>query len=162
VIVADASPLIFLGRIEHLFLLPELFDSVLVPGIVFHEVTGFGERPGALAVRAAKDQGLIKVIDFARTERVDRLVELVDAGEAYAIALAIERGITQILMDDLVGRRLSQSRGLAPIGTLGVLVQAKRRGLITDLKPLLDAVESAGLRMTPTLRIHIEQLAEQA
>lgn len=87
------------------------------------------------------------------------LSELVHAGEAEAIALALERGVRRILMDDLAGRRLAKQAILQPIGTLGFLVQAGRTQRITSLTDHLDPLDAAGFRMTAGPRLRALELA---
>ena len=156
-IVADASPLIFLGQLGRLDVLLAIFGSVIVPSAVFAEATASPGRPGAQAVLRAHSAGLFAV-ELVGPGRASELSELVDPGEAEAIALALERGIPRVLMDDLAGRGLARRLGLTPIGTLGVLVQARRMGIVEELPPLLDALESIGFRMTAALRQETERL----
>ena len=61
----------------------------------------------------------------------------VDAGEASAIAAAIELGCG-VLMDDKAGRRMVKNFGVSAIGTVGVLVLAKQKKLIPAVKPILE------------------------
>lgn len=158
-IVADASPLIFLGRLGQLSVLPSMFGQVLVPAAVFAEATAAASRPGARAVLEARRAELFEVVQLRESAGADELAEIVDAGEAEAIALALERGIDRILMDDRAGRHLARTLGLAPIGTLGVLVGAHRRGLVEELGPLLDSLEAHGFHMTVELRRRVEEIA---
>ncbi|MBR8834591.1 MAG: DUF3368 domain-containing protein [Stigonema ocellatum SAG 48.90 = DSM 106950] len=57
-----------------------------------------------------------------------------------AIALALETGEQRILLDEREARQVAQSLGLQVIGTLGILLLAKNRGIITQVQPLLDAM----------------------
>lgn len=159
-IVADASPLIFLGRLGCLGLLPELFGEVLVPEAVALEATSGPGRPGAAAARLAlHDQGFQTVV-CPPSAALDELTTLVDAGEAAAIAVALDRDARGILIDDRAGRSVATSRGLAPVGTLGVLVQARRAGLVGELEPVLDELERAGFRMSAALRAAVLRLPD--
>lgn len=68
-----------------------------------------------------------------------------DKGEAEAIALALELGADQVLIDERRGRRIAARLNLRYTGILGILVEAKNRGLISEVKPLLDAlIDRAG------------------
>ncbi len=63
-----------------------------------------------------------------------------DKGEAEAIALALELRADQVLIDERRGRRIAARLNLRYTGILGILVEAKNRGLISEVKPLLDAL----------------------
>ena len=77
--------------------------------------------------------------------------ELVDAGEASAIALAQEIESDYIVIDDLQGRKLATKLGLTVIGTLGILLKAKQVGAISLLRPVLEQVRQTDFRVTSTL-----------
>ena len=61
-----------------------------------------------------------------------------DAGEAEAIALALEKKSDILLIDERRGRKVASRFGLHYIGTLGILIEAKHKGLITAIKPIVD------------------------
>lgn len=65
-------------------------------------------------------------------------------GESAVLALALDRRATAIL-DDAAARRAAKALGVRVTGTFGVIVRAKRRGLIEAAKPLVRAVLEAGL-----------------
>ncbi len=75
----------------------------------------------------------------------------VDLGEAEAIALALESGIGDILIDDPKGRKIAQLHGLYPTGTIGVLLEAKRLGYINQVKPNLDKLIANRIRIGQSL-----------
>ena len=52
--------------------------------------------------------------------------------------LAIERRADLLLVDERRGRRIAAAAGLTITGLLGVVVMAKRAGLIDLGKPVLD------------------------
>ena len=60
-----------------------------------------------------------------------------DLGEAEAIALAMEVEASAVLLDEINGRETAKAAGFIVIGTLGLLVTAKQRGLVTEISPLL-------------------------
>ena len=82
-------------------------------------------------------------------ELVRALQQELDAGEAEAIALALETGAELLLMDERLGRETAAHLGLRYVGVIGVLVEAKHKGLVSALKPQLDALRDvAGFRVS--------------
>ena len=84
-----------------------------------------------------------------------------DKGEAEAIVLAMENEISDILIDEHKGRRLARLNGLQPIGTLGVLIQAKKAGYIAELKPCLDKLVENKIRISNALYKRALMLASE-
>jgi predicted nucleic acid-binding protein len=76
---------------------------------------------------------------------------MVDDGEAEAIALAAERQL-RIVLDDRKARDVAFRMGLKVIGTVGILVRAKRTGLIPWLKPLMNELADNGFRLSEDLK----------
>lgn len=148
VVIADSGPLIALSRIGQLELLPQLFGRVQVPSAVFREVTqGAAEgRSGAAEVRAASWIDVVSA-DEATSSAYSLLV---DEGEAEAIAVARARNALLIIDDDR-GRRLALRVGLQIKGTLGILVLAKRRGLLAHVRPLIEGLSQRGVYVSQRL-----------
>ncbi|MCR4406840.1 MAG: DUF3368 domain-containing protein [Anaerolineae bacterium] len=155
-VVSNASVLINLARIGELDLLRQLYGTLLIPEAVWQEVVveGVGQ-PGAGQVEAAS---WIKTHDVANELLVRALRQDLDAGEAEAIALALEVGADLLLMDERLGRETAQHLGLRYVGLIGVLITAKRRGLIDAVKPYLDKLRDvAGFYLTDALYARVLQ-----
>ncbi len=150
VVVADASPLIGLARIGSLPLLGDLFDEVLLPEAVAAECIRETHRPGATAIASAITDGALLVCAVEQGPAVRALAEVLDDGEAEALALALERDVP-VLMDERRGRRVAARRGVAVVGTGAVLVAAKRGGLVPAVAPLLEALRDSGYRLSDEL-----------
>jgi predicted nucleic acid-binding protein len=136
IVVSDSSPLIALARIGHLSLLREMYGQVAVPQAVYGEVVnGQGGRPGAAEVARA-DWIVVRKVRNAAV--VSALRADLGAGESEAIALALEFPDPLLLVDERLARRAAVRLGLDPVGTIGVLVEAKRKGLVPAIRPLLD------------------------
>ncbi|MBE2225496.1 MAG: DUF3368 domain-containing protein [Anaerolineae bacterium] len=146
-VVADASPLIALAILHRLDLLDALFIEVLVPTAVYQEATQQNKPHASQIQKFIQD----KVVAVSNQLDVQEFNNDVDLGEAEAIALALEKGIVRILIDDAKGRRFAQSKGLQPVGTIGVLLQAKRQGLVSEIKPLLQTLVANRIRISPLL-----------
>jgi len=155
-IVSNASPLISLARIGRLNLLQQLYGELIIPEAVWNEIVIEGSgKPGADEVKEApwiKKQA-IKNKQLAHVLRQER-----DAGESEAIALALESEAELLLMDERLGRQTANYLGIHCIGLIGVLIEAKRKGFIEQVKPLLDALQNlAGFRISPSLYSRILQ-----
>ena len=79
------------------------------------------------------------------------LTSCVDAGEASAIALALEKKDCLLIIDDNKGRREAKQLGLNFTGTLGVLIAAKNKGHIKSLKNLIDDIKKTDFRIRDSL-----------
>jgi predicted nucleic acid-binding protein len=151
IVVSDASPLIALARIDRLELLREMFGTLLLPDSVWNEVTAAGvERPGAASVLRADWIERRSVSDSAL---VARLRLDLGAGESEAIALARESRADVLLIDERLGRIAAQRLGLRVTGLVGVLIEARQRGLLADAATVAsDLEQKAGFWLSDDLR----------
>ena len=158
-VAADASPLIGLAAAGAFDLLRRLFERVAVTAAVRDEVLAGGARPGARELTEAIESGWIKVA-AVRPDR-ERFTDL-GAGEASTLVLAIEHpGRCLVLMDDPLGRAHARAHGIAVTGLAGVLLAAKRAGLISSVGPFLERLERSDFRLSEELiRIVLEQAGE--
>jgi len=149
-VVADASPLIALAGIGQLELLAELYGRIRIPGAVWREVTERGfDRPGAAAVR---DAAWLDVVEVEPTEDLRSLLGSLGPGEAEALCLLSEAGAGLFVADDQRARRRAATLGIDTIGTLGVLIDAQRVGLIEDAETEFDALEAIGFYVSEAHR----------
>lgn len=155
-VVSNASPLINLARIGKLDLLHDLYGELTIPEAVWREVVVEGAgQPGADEVKGAT---WIKRHAVANRQLVHALQQELDAGEAEAIVLASEMEAELLLMDERLGRETARHLGLRYTGLIGVLVEAKRKGLIGAVKPHLDALrDAAGFRVSDALYTRVRQ-----
>jgi hypothetical protein len=145
VVLADASPLIALARVGGLPWLRKLYKTVSITKEVRDEATGARELPGALAIAAAVKQGWIRVL---RQEWSEPPLPLLDAGEASTLRAAIASGPGVLaLLDDLQARREAQRLGIAITGTAGIIVQARRAGLIRAAGPVFARLAEEGFHL---------------
>jgi len=143
IVVSDTSPLTALLTIGEAEILPRLFGEVVIPPAVRGELLrSHSTLPNWLRVETVQDAAEAR-----------RFAQTVDAGEAEAIELAKELHADRLLMDERKGRRLAAQEGIQVIGTLGVVLLARRRQLIPSARALLRRLEEeAGVYLAPELR----------
>ena len=143
ILVLDASPLITLARIGSLGLLRPLAEQIIIPDAVYAEcVSRASDRPGSIEIAQA-DWIIHRVVE--NRIQVDHLHTRVGLGEAEAIILAREIGSDAIVvLDDATARQIAIQEGCRVVGLLGLLVLAKKRGLLQAVRPLLDAMRTSG------------------
>jgi predicted nucleic acid-binding protein len=147
VVVADSSPLNYLCQINCEQTLPALYERILVPGAVISELN----HPHAPAIVRAWSQQLPQwLIVSGISSPADPSLAGLDIGERDAIRLAEEARADLLLMDDRLGVRFARQRKLEVIGTLGVLVEAARRGLV-DIDAVLTSLRATDFRCTKEL-----------
>ena len=135
-VVANAGPLIALGKLGALPLLLRLYDDVAIPGEVYQEVVINGLQagePDAHATEFLIVRGAIRVQAVATASTAPWLAMGIDHGEAEAIALAIQESADGVLIDNLHARKAARSAGVPVKGTVGLLVDAYRQGHLTLL-----------------------------
>jgi len=141
-VVSNSSPIIHLSKIGRLDLLKFLFDTIKIPEAVYKEcVIEGGCRPEVKIIRDAK---WIKVVNIKDTNLTKLLKAEVDEGEAEAIALALEIGADLVLLDDYEAREKARLLGLKVTGTIGILLKAKKKGLIKSLKDEIENLQLGG------------------
>lgn len=153
-IVSDSSPLIALAKIGMLDIIK--YD-IVIPKAVFDEIT----RPNRQYAKELYKWGKDKTIEVTNKKAVEYLVLIIDRGEAETIALAEELNADAVLIDDLKARKIATLRGLNIIGTIGVLLDAKEKGIIGELKPLLDMLIKKKIRVSKELYDHALELANE-
>ncbi|MDD5321590.1 MAG: DUF3368 domain-containing protein [Methylococcales bacterium] len=146
-VVINASPLITLFRADLHQLLPQLFPELLVPEAVWSEVVnrtyddpatrGLPRSPWAQKVTAT----------------VDANVSLwgLGAGETAVLSLALSKPYYTAIIDDRAAKRCARVLQIPSIGTAGVIILAKRRGLIDSVEEALGKLSNAGLWLSEQL-----------
>lgn len=149
-VVSNSSALINLARIGRLELLRDLYGEVCIPEAVWQEAVVKGE--GQAGANEIKSAPWIKALRVKNSELVKALRQELDPGEAEAIALTLETQSELLLMDERLGRDTARHLGLAFTGLIGLLVEARRKGLISSIKGELDALRDiAGFRIAESL-----------
>lgn len=141
-IVADASCLIVLENNGELNLLEKLFGEILITEEV---KTEFGlDLPG-----------WIKVKKIHNKTQQNALELILGKGEASSISLALENAGSLLIIDEKKGRRIAQEMGVKIIGTLGVVLSARKDGLLDSVEEFLEKLENAGFYISQNLKTKI-------
>jgi hypothetical protein len=131
--------------IDRLDLLPAFFQQVTVPPAVWREVVEQGGgRAGADEVVQAHQAGWIEFAKPTDAALLRLLKRDLDEGEAEAIALSLERTAALLLVDESDAREIADLYNLPKTGTIGLLIRAKKEGLIEKLRPELDKLRQRG------------------
>lgn len=153
IVVSDTSvitALIQIGRVE---LLSELFGIVVIPQAVAAE----------LAVCHVGLPAWIQVKKARSRQIVGKWTEALDSGETEAIALALELSADFLLIDEKAGRAAAQSAGLDVVGVLGVMSEAKRAGLVSNVADMIRELrEIASFRISRALELRVLRDAGEA
>ena len=151
--------LIGLAKIGRLNLLKKLYKNIYIPWGVYEEVVvRGGKRPGVEEIDQAEWIRKIKVKD--RTA-VNLLVSEFGQGESEVLVLGKEIKADWLILDDARARTAAISAGYRVIGLAGILLLAKQRNLIEDIKPLFDELVDKNFRLSDKTMKTISQKAEE-
>ena len=159
IIVSDTTPISELAKVDHLNLLPKLFGKVVIPQGVFDELQ-VGEHPAAQLVQNLSWLEVVTVDNQQLVRELQQSFKL-DLGESEAIALAEEISASQLLIDERAARKVAMAQKLPLIGTVGILLLAKRRGLLDSVKDVLDEMQEQGMRISDRLYVQVLTLAQE-
>ncbi|RMF83830.1 MAG: DUF3368 domain-containing protein [Nitrospinota bacterium] len=147
-IVSDSGPILSFARADHLDLLREVVRALIIPEAVYEDIVIQGAgKPGA---------GEVQQATWIRCERVqdrslvNQLPSKLHLGEREALALAKERGC-MLLIDEYEARKEALRQNIKHFGSLRVLKEAKDRGIIQEIKPVLDAFIASGTYISSSL-----------
>ena len=148
-LVCDTSPLQYLHHTDLLFVIPELGRTIYVPPAVASELD-VGRRHGI-------DLPQLDHLDWINEESpqgisVSRLLSDIGPGEAEVLMLALERENFVAVIDDYAARKRACLLDIPFTGTLGILLDAKKLGLIPKIGPILDELDVLQFRLAPNTR----------
>lgn len=140
-IVCNSGPLIALGILGKVDILKSLFDEVLAPVAVQKEIA-----QGGLKFSGLEDFQQARWLRIAAPKQNDELLAaLLDTGEAAVIALAREQEVRLVLIDERKARKVARDvYGLQPVGTVRILVEAKKKKLLPEIAELLKKLRQEG------------------
>lgn len=152
-VILNNTPLVALWSLNLLTLLRDLYGEVLIPQAVYEE---FFATERSARQTALDEAPWIKITALTNPRQALVYVGL-DQGEAEVLALATEWSARLVIIDEHKGRRYAKRLGLPLTGTVGILLTAKRNGLISALAPLINQL----LFLAPELVEKALELAEE-
>ena len=158
-VVINASPLITLFRSGQADILPRMFKRIVVPQAVWREVVS--DAWDDAAARELRQQTWPVLEDVESSPRVAAWA--LGAGETAVLSYALANQPLRAVIDDMDARRCAQTLGIPMFGTGGLLVLAKRRGLLASVGDGMAKLRDAGLWMSDDIaRILQAQAGESA
>jgi predicted nucleic acid-binding protein len=137
-IISNSTPLINFSAIRRLDILYWLFGSITIPPAVKNEVFVKGKH--YLNTEELRRAAFIEIIKPKNMISCNLLKADLDDGEAEVITLGLEGNATLLLLDEITARAVAESHHLHFTGSIGCLVEAKKLGIISEIKPLLEAM----------------------
>jgi predicted nucleic acid-binding protein len=147
--IVNASPLILLAKIGRIDLLNSQDVDVVVPLPVLHEVVPDLDNHADPVVQAIGGPGWRIVHGAAVPETLNRWK--LDRGEESVLAIALANPGCEVVIDDRAGRRCAEAHGIMLLGTVGLVILAKRLGRIAEVRPIIEDLRRAGLYVTDAL-----------
>ncbi len=143
--VVNSSPLIFLSRVGLIHLLKQAGSAVSVPSSVAQEIMRYGaDDPAA---QALSNNDWLMVVDIPSIPQIIQSWDL-GAGESSVLAHAYANTGMTAVIDDLSARHCATTLNIPVIGTLGLVLIAKKRGIIPLARPVMDKLRQTGMYLS--------------
>jgi len=158
IVISDTTAISNLIQIGALNLLKDIYNEIIIPTAVYNELLVLDSNE--LPIRKQLNQDWFKIETVIKDSTFLSLSVELDIGEVEAITLAIQKKADYLLIDEKEGRKIAVEKELKIIGTLGILIEAKRRKLIESVKTKMDDLMNIGFWINPKLYnkvIEIEQ-----
>ena len=141
-VISNTSCLIVLDNIDMLGILKDLYGSIIITKEVSEEFSK--TIPDWIDVREGNDKKYLELMK-----------NFVDLGEASTIALAVEVDNNITILDDLKARKIAKKLNIKMTGTLGVIINAKKKNIISSTKEVLNKLKDAGFRISKEIENEI-------
>ena len=154
ILIADSSAIIALAIINKLEVLEQLFGEVYVPQAVYDEISKQDKAESEKLTKFCKDKTLNIITNI-------NLNITLGQGESEAIILYKERNADYFLCDDKKAKKFAKKFGVNVIGSLGILLKAKEKNLIKELKPLLNKLKNSEVFIDDKIFLEILKIANE-
>jgi predicted nucleic acid-binding protein len=140
-VIVNSTPLIVLCGIGRLYILKDMYEEIFIPYAVFREVTA---KEDSVCVQIRSARSWIRVEEIKDHSEKKMYKAKLHDGEVEVMILAQEQKADLIILDDNAAKKTAKYLGLTVTGTLGVLVKAKRQGIIEEVRPILSEMKQNG------------------
>lgn len=160
IVVADTSPVTALLHIKQVSMLTRLYGQVFIPSTVAAELKTLISFGYDLSFLKEDDNYIVR--KASDNEFIEKLSLHLDTGEAEAIALAKELHADLLLIDEKLGKQYAEAEHINCKDVVGILIQAKLKGLLPQVKPLLgDLINNLKFRLSDKIyRLALEKAGE--
>ena len=138
IVIADTGALLSLGHVGYIDLIEKVFGDFYIAWAVWQELNDY-DHPKF-------DKHALKELEtrVVKIKSKNYLLMVMDYGESESVILYEEMGADFLLVDDNKARTLAESLNINCIGSIGLLLKAKQKELITELKPIFEKWISTG------------------
>lgn len=159
-VVVNTTPLIALCHVGQLDVLKKMYGEILIPHAVYRELS---EKEESICKKQVDNS-----LDWIHVEKIENdmaksmfKTQLHD-GEVEVMILAKEKNADTVIIDDANAKKHAKYLKLPVVGTLGVLIKAKRKGYISELKPLIQGMIDKNIYISENLmKFCLEQVNEE-
>lgn len=146
-VVSNTSPLILLFETNYEYILNELFGQIIIPSQVYNEIIYPNKND-----RVSQELKNCNWIDIKNIELQHEIMNWdLGIGETSTLSFAFQNKEYTALLDDGLGRKCANILNIDTIGTGGILIQAKREGIIKEVKTPLELIRKAGLWISDSI-----------
>lgn len=154
--IVNTSPIFYLHRLGLLNIFHALYGEIIVPWAVQDELEQ-GRKQGE-NVPNLDEYSWIKIRNVSVPQYMNLIVEL-GRGESEVLGVAAEHPSALVVLDDKLARNIAELQGFRLTGTAGILLRAKEKNLISEIKPVLDSLIDLDFRLRPELLKNILDIA---
>lgn len=132
IVVADTGALISLGLVGHIDLIERVFGDFYIANAVWEELQVYENLEFEKSFLSYLEKRVIKI------KSRNHLSVIMDYGESESVILYEELNADYLLIDDNKARMIAESFDINCIGSIGLLVKAKQKGLVSDLRSIFE------------------------
>ena len=144
IVIANTTPIIALLGIGKINILKALYNEIIIPHAVSEEILIKNEN-------ILDDYNWIRVHNVTNLAAKEVFSSALHIGEIEVILLSKEMRANLVIIDDNIARRHAKYLGLTVTGTIGIILRAKREGIIHEVKPVINKLIENGFYISNTI-----------